>query len=241
MLKLLVACGVDLKQVIIFIQSQVSAHTQLAHLLLCNTTIAQLMRMTQFKAQMQLLPEKESFAIPSGILTYPSLMAADILLYDVDYVLIGKDQTQHLELTVDIANKMNNKFQIGFKIPQALYDETASKIMALQEPKLKMSKSDVNQKNTIFLFESPKSVENKILQAITDSENKVYFNPEEKPGVSNLLTIYSALSGYSLPECEKILKHDNYHQLKKKVAEMVVQELTQIQQNYKQLPDDDNY
>lgn len=231
------ACGLKPKKTIIFIQSEILAHTQLAHILLCNTTIGELSRMTQYKDKIQNIKSKNKTKfIPTGLLTYPILMAADILLYYPDFVLVGKDQTQHIELTKNIAKKMNNKYNNNlFKIPQELIIKIGNKIMDLQDPYKKMSKSTNNKNSFITLLDSPEQVKNKIKQAKTDSENKIYYNPKNKPGISNLLIIYSSLKEITISKTVEIFKHTNYNDFKDKISEIIIEILNILQKKYYKL------
>ena len=227
---LYIACGIDPKKNTIYLQSDNLYHTNLSWILECNTYMGEASRMTQFKDKTS---KGENVSV--GLFTYPILMAADILLYDADYVPTGVDQKQHVELARDIAIRFNNKYGKTFTIPECLVPEVGAKIMDLQEPTKKMSKSDDSYKGTILLLDSEKDIRKKIMSAVTDSDNKVYYDPESKPGISNLLTIYSDVTETNLEEvCDKF-KDYNYGNLKKEVADVVVDRLLKIQKNYNEI------
>lgn len=226
--KWLVASGLDIKKNVFFVQSQVPYHTQLNWLFECFTKFGQLSRMTQFKDK---TAKKESFS--AGLLTYPTLMAADILLYDIDIVPVGIDQKQHLELARDIATEFNKKYGNTFTVPEPMINKRSYKIMDLQNPNIKMSKSSTNPKGVIYLKDDAKTAYQKIMKAVTDSEDKVYYDPVNKPGISNLMVIYSALTGKTLEEIEEEHKTDTtYKNFKEKVATSVMELLTIIQSSY---------
>lgn len=217
------AAGIMPNKSHIFIQSDVLAHTQLGYILLCNSYVGELERMTQFKDKSQKMTnQNKTISIPTGILAYPTLMAADILLYDADFVPVGIDQTQHLELTKTLATRMNHTYKTQlFKIPKIIVDEQAQKIMNLQDPTKKMSKSDDNLKNTIFLSDTKQEVTDKIKKAVTDSENVIKFDPQRKPGVSNLLTIYASITNKNMKTCEQYFSNHNYGFLKEEVIKVI--------------------
>ncbi|ARU92089.1 tryptophanyl-tRNA synthetase [Spiroplasma clarkii] len=236
MVALYFACGLDPNKATVFLQSDVLEHTQLAWILQCHTTLGELQRMTQFKDKStKVKAENGTEFIPTGILTYPTLMAADILLYDPEFVPVGKDQKQHVELTRNIAERLNNKFGTMFAIPQDYTPKVGSKIMDLQDPSKKMSKSSTNPKSFIWLLDDLNIVRNKIKAAVTDSENLIKYDPENKPGVSNLLTIYAALTEKPMSEVEKFFSNQDYGVLKAEVSEVVVTLLSKIQEKYHQL------
>ena len=185
--------------------------------------------MHQFKEKSK---KNENFT--SGLLTYPVLMAADILAYDTDYVPVGIDQKQHVEIARDIAIRFNKKYGETFKIPEPLITTSGTKIMDLQDPTKKMSKSSENQKGVIRLLDDEKTIRKKIMGATTDSEMLVKFDPENKPGISNLINIFSALTNKKINEVEEIFKDKNYGEFKKAVADIVVNELIKIQDKYNQ-------
>ena len=227
---LYLAVGIDPEKATLFIQSEVPAHAQAGWMMQCVAYIGELERMTQFKDKSI---GKE--AVASALLTYPPLMAADILLYNADLVPVGEDQKQHLELTRDLAERFNKKYNEIFTIPDVSIPKVGARIMSLQEPTKKMSKSDPNKKATITLLDEPKQIEKKIKSAVTDSEGIVKFDKENKPGISNLLSIYSILSKRSIAEIEQQYEGKGYGDFKADLAEVVVQEIQPIQQKYKEL------
>lgn len=229
---LYIACGIDPKKNTIYIQSENLYHTNLAWILECNTYMGEASRMTQYKSKSK---KQENIAV--GLFTYPILMAADILLYDADVVPTGIDQKQHVELARDIATRFNNKYGPTFNIPQPMIPTTGAKIMDLQDPTKKMSKSSKNIKGNIFLLDDEKTIRKKIASAVTDSESKVYYDPENKPGISNLLTIYASLKNISIKKTEEHFKDYNYGNLKKEIADIVVEKLTIIQNKYYKIID----
>lgn len=215
-----IACGLDPNKVNIFYQSDIIEHTMLEHILICNTTLGELNRMTQFKdkSSKAIKQGNGTEMIPTGLLIYPVLMASDILLYDADIVPVGSDQKQHLELTRNIANRMNKQYNTNlFKIPEPSIPKIAARVMDLQNPLIKMSKSSENFKGVIFLNDPLDITIKKIKSAVTDSLNKIRFNYDEQPGVSNLISIYSALSGKTIEEIEKIFIDKNYGDLKNEI------------------------
>lgn len=224
---LYVASGIDPEKAILFIQSEVPAHAQAGWMMQCLSYIGELERMTQFKDKSE---GKEG--ISSALLTYPPLMAADILLYNTDIVPVGDDQTQHLELTRDLAERFNNRYGETLTVPEIRIPKNGARIKSLQEPLIKMSKSDPNNRATISLLDTTKEIEKKIKSAVTDSEGIVAFDEENKPGVSNLLTIEAAMSDKSIAEV--VAKYDGlrYGDFKAGVAEAVINHLTPIQERY---------
>lgn len=229
---LYLAAGLDPNKVVLFNQSDVLEHSQLANIVLTQTTMGELNRMTQFKDKSSKIKSANGTQmIPTGLYTYPTLMAADILLYNPSVVPVGSDQKQHLELTRNIAERMNAKFNTGFNIPEPIIPKTGAKIMSLTDPSSKMSKSSDNPKSYISLLDDPKVAAKKILSAVTDSENKVYFS-KDKPGISNLLTIYSSFANISIKEAEKLFKDKNYKEFKETVAEVVQKFLINLQEKY---------
>ncbi len=229
---LYLACGIDPEKNTIYLQSENLYHTNLSWVLECNTYIGEASRMTQYKDK-----SKKQENVSVGLFTYPILMAADILLYDADYVPVGVDQKQHVELARNIAVRFNNKYGETFVVPEALLPQVGAKIMSLQNPTKKMSKSDENIKGSIFLLDSEEVIRKKIMSAVTDSENKVYYDAENKPGISNLLTIYSSLSNLSIKEVEEKFQESNYGNLKSNVADLVVETLVNIQKKYQEYMD----
>lgn len=228
------ACGLDFEKNIVFYQSAVLPHTQLGYILTCHSYMGELSRMTQFKDKSAKVNANKTTNIPTGLFVYPTLMAADILLYDADIVPVGKDQKQHIELTRDIALRMNKKYnKTLFKVPEMYSVKAGEKIMDLQNPEIKMSKSNENQKGTIFLLEDLKSVEKKIMQAKTDSLNCVKYDLENQKGISNLMTIYSCITNKTFEEIEKEFENQNYGVFKKKLSEVLISFLEKIQAEYK--------
>ncbi|GAA0325187.1 tryptophan--tRNA ligase [Bacillus carboniphilus] len=227
-----IAVGIDPKKATIFIQSEVPAHAQAGWMLQCVSYIGELERMTQFKDKSQ---GKE--AVVAGLLTYPPLMAGDILLYNTDIVPVGEDQKQHLELTRDLAERFNKKYNDIFTIPEVRITKVGARVMSLQDPLKKMSKSDPNQKAFISLLDEPKQIEKKIKSAVTDSEGIVEYDKENKPGISNLLSIYSIFSGETIDEIVQKYEGKGYGDFKGDLAQVVVDALTPIQQRYYELID----
>lgn len=231
---LYLAIGLDPERATLFIQSEVPAHTQLGWIMQCVAYIGELERMTQFKDKSQ---GKE--AVSAGLLTYPPLMAADILLYNTDVVPVGEDQKQHLEITRDLAERFNKKYREVFTIPEVKIPKVGARIMSLQEPTKKMSKSDPNQKSFITLLDEPKQIIKKIKSAVTDSEGIVKYDKENKPGVSNLLSIYSILANVTIEELEQKYEGKGYGDFKQDLANVVVDALAPIQERYNQLINSD--
>lgn len=227
---LYVACGLDPKKATLFIQSEVPAHTQLGWMIQTQSYIGELERMTQFKDK-----AKGKEGVSSALLTYPPLMASDILLYNTDLVPVGHDQKQHLELTRDLAIRFNNKYEAIFTIPEVKIPKVGARIMSLQEPTRKMSKSDDNQKATIFMLDEPKKIIKKIKSAVTDSEGVIRYDVKEKPGVSNLLTILSSITNIPINDLEEKYQGTGYGPFKQDVAEAVVNLLTPIQKRYQDI------
>ena len=238
-LALYLACGIDPQKSTIFMQSHVPEHAQLSWVLNCYAQMGELNRMTQFKDK----SAKNENNINVGLYSYPVLQAADILLYQADKVPVGEDQKQHLELTRDIATRVNNLYGDVFRLPDPYIPDFGARIMSLQEPEKKMSKSDTNPNNFIGLLEEPKKLTKKIKRAVTDSDEQanIYFNPTEKPGVSNLLTLLSLSTGKSVKELEPEYTDKMYGHLKGDVAEAVVSLLEPIQQRYAEIRADRAY
>ncbi|MDR0136455.1 tryptophan--tRNA ligase [Metabacillus idriensis] len=224
---LYLAIGIDPEKATLFVQSEVPAHAQAGWMLQCVAYIGELERMTQFKDKST---GKE--AVSAGLLTYPPLMAADILLYKTDIVPVGEDQKQHLELTRDLAERFNKKYNDIFTIPEVRIPKVGARVMSLADPVKKMSKSDPNLKSFITLLDEPKTIEKKIKSAVTDSEGIVKFDKENKPGVSNLLSIYSILSGESIEDLEKKYEGKGYGDFKNDTAASVIEVLKPIQDKY---------
>lgn len=232
-MSILIASGIDPEANVLYMQSHVSAHAELAWLLNCFTYMGELSRMTQFKEK----SAKAGDNINAGLFTYPVLMAADILLYQADLVPVGVDQKQHLELTRDIAIRFNNIYGDVFTVPEPYIPKAGAKIMSLQEPEKKMSKSDENTNAFIALLDPPDVIARKLKRAVTDSDGEIRF-AEEKPGVSNLLTIYSAITGKAMPECEKEFAGQGYGVLKQGVTDAVIAELEPLQKRYHEVRGD---
>jgi len=230
---LYIACGIDPNKSAIFVQSHVPEHSELAWLLNCYTQMGELNRMTQFKDKSQ----THSQNINAGLFTYPVLMAADILLYQATAVPVGDDQKQHLELTRDIAGRFNGLYGDVFTIPEPFIPKVGARVMSLQDPTKKMSKSDATETNYVGLLEDPKRILRKIKRAVTDSENEIRFSPD-KPGVSNLLSISSAITGESIDSLVEGYAGQGYGALKVGVAEQVVECLEPVQARYKELRED---
>ena len=224
---ILIASGIDPKKNVLYMQSHVSAHAELAWLLNCFTYMGELSRMTQFKEK----SAKAGDNINAGLFTYPVLMAADILLYQADLVPVGVDQKQHLELTRDIAIRFNNIYGGVFTVPEPYIPKAGAKIMSLQEPEKKMSKSDPNENGFITLLDPPDVIRRKIRRAVTDSDGQIRYS-EEKPGVSNLLSIYAAIHHMEPEQAEKEFAGQGYGVLKDAVADAVVGELEPLQKRF---------
>ncbi|MCC5880512.1 MAG: tryptophan--tRNA ligase [Idiomarina sp.] len=235
-LALYVACGLDPQRSTIFLQSHVAEHSQLAWILNCYTQMGELNRMTQYKDK----SAKSEANMNAGLFSYPVLMAADILLYNANQVPVGNDQKQHLELARDIATRFNNLYGETFVVPDPFIPEHGARIMSLQDPTKKMSKSDENPNNFIGLLEDPKKIAKKIKRAVTDSDEqaRIYFDPEQKAGVSNLLTLLSGATGKSIESLVPDYEGKMYGHLKGDVADAVVALLEPIQQRYHELRDD---
>lgn len=236
LIALYLACGIDPKKNIIYIQSENEYHANVSWLLECNTYYGELSRMTQFKDK-----SLKNTNFSAGLLTYPVLMAADILIYDADIVPVGKDQKQHLELARDIAIRFNKKYGETFKVPQPVisFDGNEFLIKDLQNPLIKMSKSSENKKGVIMLLEDINSIRKKIMSATTDSEMSIHFDPENKPGISNLIHIYSSVSGKTYDEIKKEFNGKNYGEFKTCVADAVIEVIKQVQDRYNQIINSD--
>lgn len=235
-----IACGLDPEKVTLFIQSHVSAHAELAWVLNCYTMFGELSRMTQFKDK----SASHADNINGGLFTYPSLMAADILLYQADLVPVGEDQKQHVELCRDIAIRFNNAHGETFKVPEAFIPKVGARIMSLSEPTNKMSKSDKDPSGSVHLLEKPEDIMRKFKRAITDSDTSadcVRFSPSEKPGVSNLIQIYSCASGKSISDIENEFAGRGYGDLKMTVGNAVVETLRPIREETERLLKDKAY
>ena len=236
LIALYIASGLDPEKSILYCQSHVSAHAELGWILNCFTYMGELNRMTQFKDK----SAKHAENINAGLFTYPVLMAADILLYQTNYVPIGADQKQHLELCRDIAQRFNGVYGDVFTVPEPLISKTGARIMSLQEPEKKMSKSDLGE-GSVFLLDDPDTIRRKIKRAVTDSETEIRFDPENKPGVSNLLSIISALSGESVESICAELNGQGYGALKNRAADCAIAALEPLQSEFKRLIADKDY
>lgn len=231
---LYLAVGVDPKKSIVFVQSEVSGHAELSWLLTCSSYTGELSRMTQFKDK-----GKGKESAPTGLFMYPVLMAADILLYDTDIVPVGIDQKQHIELTRDLCNRINNKYGDTFVLPEGRYLKEGAKIMALDDPTKKMSKSAENELSRISLLDDEKKIKKAIMKATTDSEGVVRFDMENKPGISNLMNIYTAFSDLSIEEIEAKYEGCGYGDFKKDLVQIVVDGLAPIKARYEEIRNSD--
>ncbi|MGN1130542.1 MAG: tryptophan--tRNA ligase, partial [Ruminococcus sp.] len=232
----ILACGIDVEKSLFFIQSHVSSHAELAWLLNCYTQFGELSRMTQFKDK----SAKHADNINAGLFTYPALMAADILLYQADCVPVGADQLQHLELTRDIANRFNGLYGNVFKVPEAYIPKNGARVMSLQDPTRKMSKSDENANGCVHLLDPPEVIMKKFKRAITDSEACVRY-AEGKDGINNLMDIYGAVTGLTHEQIEKDFEGKGYGDFKVAVGEAVVETLRPIKAEYEKLIADKTY
>ncbi len=234
LVKLLLACGISPKQSGLFIQSEVDEHPALAWLLNCQVSMGEMQRMTQFKDKSLKNPK----SVNVGLFNYPILMASDILLYQSDLVPVGEDQKQHLELTRNIAEKFNRDFGNCFKVPEPLIAKVGARVMGLDDPKVKMSKSHQGANHAIFLLDEPDIIVKKIKKAATDSMGVIAFD-EKREGVFNLLNIYMLLSDESPENIEERFKNKGYGDFKKELAEVMIQALKPIQERYKEISDDE--
>ncbi|GAA8599499.1 tryptophan--tRNA ligase [Helicobacter pylori] len=234
LVKLLLACGIDPNQSGLFIQSEVDEHPALAWLLDCQVSMGEMQRMTQFKDKSLKNPK----SVNVGLFNYPILMASDILLYQSDLVPVGEDQKQHLELTRNVAEKFNRDFGDCFKVPEPLIAKVGARVMGLDDPKVKMSKSHKGANHAIFLLDEPDVIVKKIKKAATDSMGVIAFD-ETREGVFNLLNIYMLLSDESPEKIEERFKNKGYGDFKKELAEVVIQSLKPIQERYKEISDDE--
>ena len=252
-----IACGLDPKKCHQFIQSHVIGHTELAWVLTCITPIGELQRMTQFKDKVAKLGFKNTestnenlkfthegarpqASINAGLLCYPVLMAADILLYNADLVPVGEDQRQHLELCRDLAQRFNHQYSETFSIPKAFVPKTGAKIMSLADPRRKMSKSDENERATLYILDEPNQIKKKISAAVTDSGSEIKAG-SDKPGIANLLSIHSSLSGQSTDELEEHFQGKGYGVLKSELTELISENLHPVRAKYQELIKDKAY
>ena len=231
---LYMAVGVDPKKSIIFVQSDVPAHAELSWILTCSAYTGELFRMTQYKQK-----SKEAESAPAGLLMYPVLMAADILLYDTDIVPVGNDQKQHIELTRDLALRINHKYGDTFVVPEGRFLKEGARVMALDDPTSKMSKSAPNEMSRISILDEPGKIKKAIMRATTDSDGIIAFDIENKPGVSNLLNIYSAFSGKSVEQIVKDYEGQGYGNFKKDLVEICVDALAPIRERYQDIRQSD--
>jgi tryptophanyl-tRNA synthetase len=230
---MLMAAGLEPDRSLLFVQSHVRAHAELTWILNCVATFGELNRMTQFKDK-----AGEQGSASAGLFDYPVLMAADILLYDTDEVPVGDDQRQHIELARDVAIRFNHRYGDTFVVPKGTFPEVAARVMDLQNPTRKMSKSADSPQGTILVLDTPKAIEKKVKSAVTDSGSEVRYDPAEKPGVSNLLEIYAATTGTALPKAEAEFESSGYGQFKQAVADAVVECLRPVQERYAALEAD---
>ena len=231
------ACGLDPQKNIMFYQSHVHEHAELAWILNCNAMIGELSRMTQFKDKSR----KHEDNINMGLMDYPVLMAADILLYNTALVPVGVDQKQHVELARDLAIRFNGRYGDTFTVPEPYIPKMSAKVYSLQEPTAKMSKSDANENATVSVIDDPDSIMRKFKRAVTDSDNRIIYAPDEKPGISNLLTIYSAMTDTPIEKCEAEFEGKGYGDFKLKVGEATVERLRPIRERYTDLLKNKDY
>lgn len=233
---LYLACGLQLEHATIFVQSHVSAHAELGWILGCFTPMGWLNRMTQFKDK---AAKQQAESVSAGLFTYPTLMAADILLYQADLVPVGDDQRQHLELTRDLAQRFNSQYGETFTVPEGFFPKAGARIMGLDNPLAKMSKSDPSEYHAVYMLDEPDRIKKKIMRAVTDSGSGIYFTDDPaKAGVNNLLTIYQAFTDETTEAIEARFAGKGYGDLKKAVVEAVVEGLRPIQARYRELTAD---
>lgn len=231
LIALYLAAGLDPEKCTLFLQSDVDAHVKLGWVFTCLTYMGELQRMTQYKDK----TAKGETGITDGLFTYPCLMAADILLYDADYVPVGQDQKQHVELTRHLAERFNNRYSETFVVPQPLETKVGKKIFSLQDPTKKMSKSETDTKGTIDLLDDPAVAKKKIMSAVTDSVGIIQYDPESQPGLANLLTIQSVLANEPIEDIVKRYEGKGYGELKKEIGQTVFDFLTDLQAKYKKI------
>ena len=234
---LYIACGLDPEKNTLYVQSHVPAHTEMAWMLNCFTMFGELSRMTQFKDKSQ----KHADNVNAGLFTYPVLMAADILLYQTNVVPIGADQKQHLELARNIVDRFNQLYPDTFTMPEPIIAKSGAKIMSLAEPTQKMSKSDENENAVVRILDTPDAIMRKFKRAVTDSDSSIIYDPENKPGVSNLLTIYSCFSGKSIEEAEREFDGKGYGDFKAAVGQVCCDKLIPVQEEYRRILADKAY
>ncbi len=228
LIALYMACGLDPEKTTLFLQSDLPQHTELGWILTCHSYMGELQRMTQYKDKCA----KQETGITAGLFTYPALMAADILMYDADYVPVGVDQKQHVELARNLAERFNHRYGDTFIVPEPVVAEVGAKIMSLQNPTKKMSKSENNPKGTIDLLDEPSVARKKIMSAITDSLGIIQYDPKNQPGLANLLTILSSLTNESIDSIVKRYQGKGYGDLKKEVGQAVFDFLSELQVKY---------
>ena len=226
-----IAAGLDPERTVLFIQSEVKEHAELGYLLQCYTHMGELERMTQYKDKIK----KGESNLTSALFTYPALMAADILIYDADYVPVGDDQKQHVELTRDIATRFNNRYREFFRVPEPIIPKVGARIMDLQDPTKKMSKSDDNSKGYIALLDDLQVIKKKIKSAVTDSLGIVKYDPDNQPGIANLLSIYSVLSEKSIDDIVLNYSNKGYADFKNDLAELVADKIGELQKKYNEV------
>lgn len=231
LIALYLACGLDPEKTTLFLQSDVKEHAELGWIMTCHSYMGELSRMTQYKDK----TAKQETGITAGLFTYPSLMAGDIILYDADVVPVGVDQKQHVELCRDLVHRFNNAYGDTFIVPEPIVPKVGAKVMSLQTPTKKMSKSEENPKGCIYLLDEPSVARKKIMSALTDSIGVVKFDEENQPGISNLLTIQSVLSGESIESIVQKFEGKGYGDFKKYVGDSVFQFLTTLQAKYKEV------
>ena len=234
---LYIACGLDPEKNTLYVQSHVPAHTEMAWMLNCFTMFGELSRMTQFKDKSQ----KHADNVNAGLFTYPVLMAADILLYQTNVVPIGAAQKQHLELARNIGDRFNQLYPDTFTMPEPIIQKSGAKIMSLAEPTQKMSKSDENENAVVRILDAPDAIMRKFKRAVTDSDSSIIYDPENKPGVSNLLTIYSCFSGKSIEEAEREFDGRGYGDFKAAVGQVCCDKLIPVQEEYRRILADKAY
>ncbi len=231
LIALYIACGLDPEKVTLFLQSDIHEHAELGWMLTCHSYMGELQRMTQYKDKIA----KGETNLTAGLFTYPCLMAADILLYDADYVPVGVDQKQHVELTRDLAARFNNRYGDTFIVPEPVVTKVGAKIYSLTEPTKKMSKSEKDDKSTIYLLDDPKIARKKIMSAVTDSVGIIQYDPENQPGLANLLTIQSALTEEPIESIVERFQGKGYGELKKEIGATIETFLTDLQDRYKEI------
>lgn len=231
LIALYLACGLDPEKMTLFVQSDLPQHAELGWILTCHSYMGELQRMTQYKDK----TAKGETGITAGLFTYPSLMAADILMYDADYVPVGVDQKQHVELARNLAERFNHRYGDTFVVPEPVVAKVGAKIMSLQNPTKKMSKSEENPKGTIDLLDQPSIARKKIMSAVTDSLGVIHYDPENQPGISNLLTILSSLKDESIDGIVTRYENKGYGEFKKEVGQAVFDFLTDLQSKYTEI------